>query len=126
MCQTTNRDLLRNGHAADSETQGHALADIIDGLGSIEKRLGEIPTRSEVREMIHDSLRIHVESCDAARDDGQADPNKLEFGLGKILGLKAEGRVGSFLVVLLWVAGIVAVILSIPHVAEWLGFWGAK
>ena len=85
MCETKNRDALRNGHKGDLGTIGLATADIIDALIGVQAQLKDIPTRSEVREMIHDSLRIHVETCDAARDDGRKQPesNKFKLALSK-------------------------------------------
>lgn len=134
MCETKNAKQLRTRKKGDIATIGLAVGDSIDALVAIQKQLAaiqtqlrEMPTRSEVREMINNSLQIHVESCDAARDDGKkTESNKFEFGLGKILGLKAEGRIGTFFGVLLWiVAGIIAG-LSIPHVKAWLSAWAAR
>lgn len=121
MCETKNRDALRNGHGGDLKTIGLATADVIDALIGVQAQLKEIPTRSEVREMIHDSLRIHVESCDAARDDGGGAV--LSLGKG---GLSAQGRAG--VKAALWIVGlIIGVILALgfagPRLAELVEAW---
>ena len=128
MCQTKNRDLLRNGHAADLATQGHGIADIIDGIGKIENRLADIPVRSEVREMIKEGLAIHIASCDAARDDSTKpeDKNRFRLAIGKLLGFEAEGRTGVIITAVFWlIVGFIAYYV-IPRVGEWLGLWQAK
>jgi len=119
MCEMKNREALRNGHAADPTTQGHALADILDAVSDIQRALGQIPTRSEVREMIHDSLRIHVESCDAARDDGSTHHNKFKVALAKF-GLEAEGLGGVFFGTVLGL-GLAWLIKNVaPYIGSWL------
>lgn len=120
MCETKNRDALRNGHGGDLKTIGLATADAIDALIGIQAQLKEIPTRSEVREMIHDSLRIHVETCDAARDDGRApEPNKFKLGLAKF-GLEAEGKAGVMLGAVIGIALALLVRSVAPNIASWL------
>ena len=127
MCETKNRDALRNGHKGDLGTIGLATADIIDALIGVQAQLKDIPTRSEVREMIHDSLRIHVETCDAARDDGKKQPesNKFKLALAKF-GLEAEGKAGVFLgtVIGLALAGLVWGVA--PFILSWLQAFFAK
>lgn len=130
MCQTKNRDLLRNGHAADLATQGHGIADIIDGIGKIENRLTEIPTRFEVREMVQEGLAIHIASCDAARDDArdekqekQKEHNRLKV-LGGKFGLEAEGKpgilVGLFVGLGVGVGGLLLLLMAKAHVWAWI------
>lgn len=125
MCETKNRDALRNGHGGDLKTIGLATADAIDALIGIQAQLKEIPTRSEVREMIHDSLRIHVETCDAARDDGRApETNKFKLGLAKF-GLEAEGKSGVMLGALIGLALAWLVWGVAPFILDWLkAFFG--
>ena len=121
MCEMKNRDALRNGHAADLATQGHALADLLDAMKDVQTKLDHIPTRNEVREMIHSSLQIHVETCDAARDDGGGAV--LSLGKG---GLSAKGRAG--VKAALWVVGLLAALIMAlgwvaPRLAELVAAW---
>lgn len=126
MCETKNRDALRNGHKGDLGTIGLATADIIDALIGVQAQLKDIPTRSEVREMIHDSLRIHVETCDAARDDGKTpEQNKFKVGLAKF-GLEAEGRAGVVLGALIGLALAWLVFGVAPYILSWLQAFFAK
>jgi hypothetical protein len=121
MCETKNRDALRNGHGGDLTTIGLATADVIDALIGVQAQLKEIPTRNEVREMIHSSLQIHVETCDAARDDGGGAV--LSLGKG---GLSAKGRAG--VKAALWVVGLLAALIMAlgwvaPRLAELVAAW---
>lgn len=125
MCNMTNRDKLRNGDAGNPVVQGQATADIIDGIAKIEKRLGEIPVRSEVREMIQEGLSIHIQSCDAARDGKPAESNKFKLGAGK-LGVEAEGRAGVIITAVIWVTVGVVLYAAIPRVVEWIAAWASR
>ena len=127
MCESKNKEALRNGHAGDPVTQGHALADLLDAVGGIEdklrnvqKTLGEIPTRSEVRDMIHSSLQIHVETCDAARDGKPVQPDKFKFGIGKFFGIEAQGNRGVLFGALLGIGAAILVFKVAPYLKEWL------
>lgn len=119
MCETKNRDALRNGNKGDLGTIGLATADVIDALIGVQAQLKEIPTRNEVRDMIHSSLQIHVESCDAARDGKPAEANKFKFGGGKF-GIEAEGRMGVLFGAVLGAVAAVLLIKVAPYVGSWL------
>lgn len=121
MCQTTNRDLLRNGHAADLATQGHGIADIIDGMKELEKRVDEIPTRSEVQQMIDSGLGIHIKTCAEARPK-PAQPEPVEFHLGKG-GLEMKGRAAMLAGSVLGGAVVFFLVKAIPYIKEWVALW---
>jgi len=123
MCETRNRDALRNGHKGDLGTIGLATADIIDALIGVQSQLKDIPTRSEVREMVQASLNIHVESCEhAAKSLGaaaHAESNKFKVGLAKF-GLEAEGRAGVLFGALIGI-GLAWLVYSVaPHIIGWI------
>lgn len=124
MCRTDNREALRNGHAADLATQGHALADVLDSLAGIETQLRAIPTRDEVRDMITTSLRVHIETCDHARDDhSKPEPTKFHLGKG---GLEMEGRAAMLAGVALGGVTVLFLLKAIPYVKEWLVAWFSR
>ena len=116
---------MRNGHKGDLGTIGLATADIIDALIGVQSQLKDIPTRSEVREMVQGSLNIHVESCEHARKsvDAAANPppesNKFKVGLAKF-GLEAEGRAGVLFGALIGI-GLAWLVYSVaPHIIGWI------
>lgn len=104
---------LRNGGGSDLATQSRALARILD-------KLADIPTRGEVREMVHNALSIHSESCASARGKaGGGVVSKLKLSKGEV-----EGQgwgVASLIIIAVLAALILA--LSIPHVAQWFALW---
>ena len=105
------RQELLNGGGTDMATQSRALEWIME-------RLASIPTRDEVREMMHNGLAIHVESCAAAR----SKPSALsKFSLSKA-GVEGQGWGVATVLVLAVVIGFV-LFYAIPHLAEWLVAW---
>ena len=110
------RDQLRNGHAADKQVQGHALAAIIDSLEDLHKALADLPSRSEVREMINNSLDIHLDSC-SARMPKADDPTS--FKIGKI-GLEVRGKAGVYAGVLFGGLVVGGLMWVAPYIATWL------
>ena len=121
MCDMKNRDALRNGHAADQATQGHALADILDAVSDIQKLLGQIPTRHEVREMIGEAMKTHVRTCAAARDGKPSEPDKFKVGIGKFFGLEAQGSRGVLFGALIGGGAAWLLFEVAPHIEAWLG-----
>ena len=105
-------DDLQNGHASDLVSQSEALVRIL-------RRLADIPTRDEVRKIVHESLSIHTESCAAARTKPPSALSK--FSLSKA-GMEGQGWGVAALLVLGIVLGIVAY-YAIPNVAAWLAAW---
>lgn len=121
MCDQKVMKALGNGQADDLKMQGLGIKNCMEMLDGIRKQLQEIPTRSEVREMIHESLNIHAETCRSARDDGGGAV--LSLGKG---GLSAQGRAG--VKAALWIVGlIIGVILALgfagPRLAELVAAW---
>lgn len=126
MCKTENREALRNGHAADLATQGHAIADILDALSGLETQLREIPTREEVRNMIDHSLHNHLETCAVARTAAPQKPaEKNVFKLSK-MGIEAEGRSGVIFGALCGIIVVLVLLKVAPFVGSWIQNWGAK
>lgn len=136
MCDMTNRDKLRNGDAGNPVVQGHATADILDGMVGMEKqlkailqRLADIPTRSEVREMQREGMQIHVESCEHARRSmgaGAAEANKVKLAVGKFLGFEATGKLGMILSALFWAIVGGVTVWAIANAGELGSLWGGK
>lgn len=124
MCETANSKALRNGKAADPETQGHALADIIDSLSSMETRLKELPTRHEVLDIVEQSLNVHISTCASARSDKkQTMLSKFHLGKG---GLDAEGSGGIVLGAFLGIVLSFIVYVVAPYLKQWLELYFAK
>lgn len=113
--------MLRNGGGEDMRVQSLALARLLEKMAWVEKRLMEVPTRTEMREEVGAAIGIHCKSCDAARDDGSGAV--LSLGKG---GLSAKGRAG--VKAALWIVGlIIGVILALgfagPRLAELVAAW---
>ncbi len=126
MCQLKNCEALRNGHAADLATQGHAIADLLESMANVESRVRELPTRKEVLDIVEESLSVHTQTCAAGRKwSGKQKPGApSKFKLGKWL--EAEGS-GALMFGTILGAMIMAVIFKIsPYVTEWLGAWFSK
>lgn len=129
MCDENVMEALGNGQADNLKMQGLGIKNCMEMLDSIKRQLQEIPTRSEVREMIHDSLRIHVETCDAARDDTPAPPptppesNKFSLGKG---GITAEGRAGVILGATVGIVACWLIFKVAPYIGAWMGVLGSK
>ena len=125
MCDKDIKQALENSHASDLETQGKGIAECMGALDKVLAHLEQIPTRHEVREMIGEAMKIHVNTCDAARDDGRApETNKFKLGLAKF-GLEAEGKSGVMLGALIGLALAWLVWGVAPRITEWLGaFFG--
>ena len=126
MCKLNNCEALRNGHAADQTVQGHALADIIESLATVESHVKELPTRKEVLDIVETSLSVHTKTCAIGRKlVGKAKPGiPSKFKLGRWL--EAEGS-GALLFGAILGAMLMAVIFKItPYVSEWIQTWFAK
>jgi len=126
MCKLNNCEALRNGHAADQTVQGHALADIIESLATVESHVKELPTRKEVLDIVETSLSVHTQTCAVGRKlAGKAKPGApSKFKLGRWLEAEGTGAMmfGTVLGMIL-----MAVIFKIsPYVTEWLKAWFTK
>ena len=99
---------LRNGSKDDQGELVASIATLIDSQKWQHERMVRLPDRDEVRSMIS----AHSTQCAAAR----ADSSSFTFGKG---GLKASGRVATFVVVGL---AIVFMVVS-PHIGEWIKAW---
>ena len=106
---------LRNGHAADLQTQGHALAEIIDKMNMLHEKIAMLPNRSEVREMMNNAIANHVLSCSAGR---QNNDNSL-FELGKT-GLKAVGKNGILVTAVVSVCLVYIITKISPYIMDWI------
>lgn len=124
MCKMDNCKALRNGHAADLATQGHALADALDSLAAIESQLKELPTRNEVLKIVEESLSIHTMTCSHARGARQKHgSSKLKLGKGWF---EAEGPGGMALGAFLGGGLVALVYLVAPHLKQWLEVWFSR
>ncbi len=121
MCDKDIKKALEKSHASDLETQGKGIAECMGALDKVLARLEQIPTRHEVREMIGEAMKIHINSCDKARDDGRAaEPNKFKVALAKF-GLEAEGSWGVVLGAGLGLALAWLIYKVAPYIGTWLG-----
>lgn len=132
MCDATIIHDLQNGKGEDMRTQSRAIAQLMEAsndtktaLKEVRDKLVQIPTRTEVREIVQENLSIHIQSCDAARDGKPAESNKFKLGAGK-LGVEAEGRAGVFITAVFWLTVGAVLFVAIPRIAEWIGAWAAK
>lgn len=124
MCDKTNAVALRNGHAGDPVTQGHAIADIVDAVSDIKDKLDEIPTRKEVLNIVQESLLIHTQTCAHARKTNEkpakpvkTTPSKFKLGKGW---LEAEGAGGIVLGIVLGALLTIMVVMARPYIAQWI------
>ena len=131
MCDKTNAIALRNGHAGDPVTQGHAIADIVDlvddlnkAVAGISAQLKDIPTRKEMLSIVEESLSIHIQTCAHARKTNEKPPKQKpskpsRFKLWKG-GLEAEGAGGVILGLGLGIILTVFTIFAGPYIASWI------
>lgn len=130
MCDKNIEEALKNSHAGDLETQGKGIAECMGALNKVLVRLGEIPTRHEVREMIGEAMKIHVNTCDGARNDGKAvlpsEPNNFKLGIGKFFGLEAQGSRGVLFAFGLGVGAAVLLYKVAPYLGAWFGAFFSK
>lgn len=125
MCDKKNATALRNGHAGDPVTQGHAIADIVDAVSEISERLKEIPTRKEVFAMLENNLKVHIESCEHARRSANppqrlpksSKPSRFKLWKG---GLEAEGVGGILLGLALGLSISFLIYVAVPYLSGWL------
>jgi hypothetical protein len=142
MCDMNLCRDLENGGGNSMEKQSLALSKIMQTqeaqgktMEHIVKRLGAIPVRSEVREIVKESISVHSDSCANARKtstpQAQAqtpakppEENKVELTVGKVLGFRAQGKLGMVLSALFWIAVGVVGCVAIAHAGELAGWWG--
>jgi uncharacterized protein YdbL (DUF1318 family) len=126
MCQLKNCEALRNGHAADLATQGHAIADVLESVATIEAHVKELPTRKEVLDIVETSLSVHTSACAAGRKlIGRVKPGQpSKFKLGKWL--EAEGSGAMMFGVILGAMLMVVIFKISPYITEWLRTWFSK